>query len=93
MENESLVLDLLEWIGPRARPHGDVMEAWRTSCPRLAIWEVALEAGLVEVRDRAVSVTAAGFEFLRSRRVSRSPVLEDNRVAERGLEFAAQEAR
>ena len=38
---ESLVLDMLEWIGPVARPQSEVMEAWRTSCPRLPVWEEA----------------------------------------------------
>jgi hypothetical protein len=32
---DALVLDLLEWIGPRPRPYGEVLDAWRTSCPRL----------------------------------------------------------
>jgi len=36
---ESLILDLLEWIGPNARPYTEVLEAWRTSCPRLSVWE------------------------------------------------------
>ena len=33
---DSLILDLLEWVGPDPRPYAEVMEAWRTSCPRLA---------------------------------------------------------
>ncbi|MFO1310986.1 MAG: 3-phosphoglycerate dehydrogenase [Burkholderiales bacterium] len=44
---EPLILDLLEWIGPGARPYADVMEAWRTSCPRLPVWEEATARGLV----------------------------------------------
>ena len=35
---DSLILDLLEWIGPNARPYAEVIEAWRTSCPRLPVW-------------------------------------------------------
>jgi D-3-phosphoglycerate dehydrogenase / 2-oxoglutarate reductase len=38
---EPLILDLLEWIGPGARPYSEVIEAWRTSCPRLPVWEEA----------------------------------------------------
>jgi len=30
---DALILDLLEWIGPRPRPYAEVIEAWRTSCP------------------------------------------------------------
>ena len=44
---ESLILDLLEWIGPDARPYADVIAAWRTSCPRFPVWEVADERGLI----------------------------------------------
>ena len=42
-----LTLDMLEWLAAGPQPYGEVMEAWRTSCPRLSIWEDALEAGLV----------------------------------------------
>jgi hypothetical protein len=42
-----LILDLLEWLAPGPRPYPEVMEAWRTSCPRLTIWEDAVEAGYV----------------------------------------------
>jgi hypothetical protein len=70
---DALILDLLEWIGPRSRPYAEVIEAWRTSCPRLPVWEEASERGFVERRhDRGiealVSVTASGREFLRRNR-------------------------
>ena len=45
-----LTLQLLAWIGEAPRGYGEVMDAWRTSCPRLSIWEDALADGLVEVR-------------------------------------------
>jgi hypothetical protein len=38
---ESLVLDLLEWIDRTPRPYAEVLDAWRTSCPRLPVWEDA----------------------------------------------------
>ena len=50
--NASLVLDLLEWLADGRRPYTEVMSAWRTSCPRLSIWEDALAMGWVRcVRD------------------------------------------
>ncbi|MCK5274748.1 MAG: hypothetical protein KAR37_08895 [Alphaproteobacteria bacterium] len=49
---DALVLDLVEWVAARPRPYGEVMEAWRTSCPRLTIWEDAVDRGLV-VREQA----------------------------------------
>jgi hypothetical protein len=48
---ETLVVDLLEWIGECGRPYSEVLDAWRTSCPRLPIWEEANDRGLV-VRDQ-----------------------------------------
>ena len=69
MENESLVLDLVEWIAGQPRAYDEVMEAWRTSCPRLTIWEDATDAGLVRTGfdggSRIVSVTEKGRELLR----------------------------
>ena len=68
---DSLILDLLEWIGPESRPYAEVIEAWRTSCPRLPVWEEANERGLLEYRnvpDRGthISVSAIGREHLRT---------------------------
>jgi hypothetical protein len=68
-----LVDDLLDFVATR-RPYAEVMEAWRTSCPRLPVWEEANRLGLVRCdRDTAgveqVSLTAQGRERLRSRRV------------------------
>jgi hypothetical protein len=70
---DTLILDLLEWIGPDPRPYNEVLEAWRTSCPRLPVWEDANDRGLV-VRHNApgsgalVSVSAAGAAHLRRHR-------------------------
>lgn len=71
MENKALVLDLLEWIGDRPRPYAEVIDAWRTSCPRLPVWEDAIDHGLVARQDGAgamVRVTASGRALLRAER-------------------------
>ena len=47
LENEALILDLVEWTARKPRPIFDVMEAWRTSCPRLPNWEEAVAQKLV----------------------------------------------
>jgi hypothetical protein len=44
---EVLILDLLEWLTVRERTYEEVMDAWRTSCPRLPVWEDANERGLI----------------------------------------------
>ena len=65
---DALVLDLVEWIAREPRPYADVLDAWRTSCPRLMIWEEAVERGFVERRrvgrEVLVSASPAGQEFL-----------------------------
>jgi D-3-phosphoglycerate dehydrogenase len=68
---ENLILDLLEWLGPRPRPYPEVLDAWRTSCPRLPVWEEVTERGYVErhhVQGSGpfVSVTEVGVEHLRT---------------------------
>ena len=42
-----LVLDLIEWLVIRPRPYAEVMEAWRTTCARLPIWEEAVDRGFI----------------------------------------------
>jgi hypothetical protein len=70
---DTLILDLLEWMGPNPRPYAEVIEAWRTSCPRLPVWEDANDRGFI-ARHRApgygalVSVSAAGAAYLREHR-------------------------
>ena len=66
---EALILDLVEWIARRPRAYDDVMDAWRTSCPRLPVWEDAVARGLVERRREGFDgphglVTPAGRDFL-----------------------------
>ncbi len=69
---ESLVLDLLEWIGPEPRPYDEVLDAWRTSCPRLPVWEETNDRGLVACNyaseGKFVSVTPAGWQLLQELR-------------------------
>ena len=61
---EALILALLEWIGTESRPYSDVMDAWRTSCPRLPVWEAAAERGFIARHQHdggaLISVTAEG---------------------------------
>ena len=65
---EPLVLDLLESLAAGARPYSEVMEAWRTSCPRLPVWEDANDLGLVSRHGNLVVLTKVGQELLNSRR-------------------------
>jgi hypothetical protein len=61
---EALIVDLLEWLAERDRTHEEVMNAWRTSCPRLPVWEDANDLGFVAIEQGIVSITAQGRAFL-----------------------------
>jgi hypothetical protein len=70
-DNSALVTDLVEWVAKAPRTYAEVMDAWRTSCPRLPIWEEAVDRRLVAreyspERGATVAVTLGGWELLRS---------------------------
>jgi len=72
---DALILDLLEWIGREPRPYAEVMEAWRTSCPRLPVWEEVNARGFVEHRHvrgqpARVAVSAKGRAHLSAQRAA-----------------------
>jgi hypothetical protein len=75
---ETLILDLVEWIARRERTYEDVMDAWRTSCPRFPVWEEANERGLVEKHragDRTIiSATPEAIALLDLRRAHRMSI-------------------
>ncbi|HEY8698717.1 MAG TPA: hypothetical protein VIM02_13980 [Rhizomicrobium sp.] len=66
---EPLVADLVAWVAKEERGYAETMEAWRTSCPRLPVWEEATSRGLLTRARRAdgtavVRITDAGRAFL-----------------------------
>ena len=69
----ALTLQMLDWIAGGQRTYDEVMDAWRTSCPRLSIWEDALADQLVVVVRTAnergkprsvVELTSDGYALL-----------------------------
>jgi hypothetical protein len=63
---DPLVRDLVEWVAKEPRTHAEVIDAWRTSCPRLTVWEDAVDRGLLMRKSQGrVEVTEAGRRFLR----------------------------
>ncbi len=83
---EALVIDLVEWVAREPRSYAEVFDTWRTSCPRLPIWEEACDRGLVARRisssgSAIVVVTDAGQRFLRLHRQSRPAANEPARLA------------
>ena len=88
---DPLIRDFLEWLAPGPRPYAEVMEAWRTSCPRLTVFEDAIDRGFVargaaNGAGRVIAITDAGRDFLAERRMapgkpapSREETREDGR--------------
>ena len=69
---ENLILDLIDWVERRERTYQETLDAWRTSCPRLPVWEDATERGLVEAASAngrsIVRATSAGLALLNAKR-------------------------
>jgi len=66
----ALVHDLLEWVAARPRTYRETMDAWRTSCPKLPVWEDCCDSGFLLVtrsdveNELIVALTAKGRAFL-----------------------------
>jgi hypothetical protein len=76
---DPLLFDLVEWIAKEQRSYAEVMEAWRTSCPRLPVWETAMDRGYLrrEANGAGVNlvvVTKVGLTFLRVKGRTKSVV-------------------
>jgi len=69
---EPLILDMLEWVTSRRRTYAQVLSVWRTSCPRLSVWEEANDRGYINVRrlrgTTTVLVSPRGLRHLRAQR-------------------------
>ncbi len=68
---DPLLLDFVEWIARKPRPYAEVIATWRTSCPRLTIWEDAVDGGYVARKTVTgagviVAVTKEGEKLLRA---------------------------
>ena len=75
---DPLIFDLVEWVARRPRPYAEAIDAWRTSCPRLTVWEDAFDRGFierrnVEVEGACICATAAGLRFVEAHRLKTMP--------------------
>jgi hypothetical protein len=73
---DALILDLLEWLAKGDRSYEEVMDAWRTSCPKLPVWEEANDRGLLQREETGgrsvVRISATGRAVLERRRLNQS---------------------
>jgi hypothetical protein len=51
------MVQFLTWVASRPRTYGDVRQAWRSTCPRLTMWEDAVEDGLVRFEHEGERLT------------------------------------
>ena len=54
----ALTLQFLAWVAESPRTYAQAMDAWRSTCPRLSIWEDAILDGLVAFAGGATRNTA-----------------------------------
>jgi hypothetical protein len=73
---DALIVDLLEWLATREKTYQEVIDVWRTSCPRLPVWEDAKDRGFVALENfigrEIVRITPAGFGFLQQHKASQT---------------------
>jgi hypothetical protein len=55
-----LLYEFLDWIAARPRTYDEVVEAWRSDCPRQPVLDDAFTDGLIEVAGEQVVLTPAG---------------------------------
>jgi hypothetical protein len=58
-----IMIQFLSWVADRPRSYTQAMEAWRSTCPRLSVWEDAIIDGLVRIENdphRTVDLTERG---------------------------------
>ena len=72
-----ITLQFLAWVADRPRSYADAMDAWRSTCPHLSVWEDAIIDGLVRLESgRAVTLTERGRTILAQAHAEEARVLE-----------------
>lgn len=58
-----IMIQFLAWVADRPRNYAQCMDAWRSTCPRLSVWEDAIIEDLVRIENdarRGVGLTERG---------------------------------
>jgi hypothetical protein len=76
-----IMVQFLSWVADRPRSYAQTMEAWRTSCPRLSVWEDAVIEHLVRIdgKHRTVTLTPRGHAVLRLSQAGQAPAAAPER--------------
>jgi hypothetical protein len=74
---DELIVDLLNWLASGERTYQEVIDVWRTSCPKLPVWEDSRDRGFVAQENfdgrEMVRITPAGLAFLQQHITSPKP--------------------
>lgn len=65
--HHALTLQMLDWLAQGNHSYAEVIDVWKSSCPRLTIWEDACADGLVDAgpgMTGIVSLTDKGRNLL-----------------------------
>jgi hypothetical protein len=83
---DALIVDLLLYLSSGERTYEDVMSAWRTSCPKLPVWEEANDRGLIAIEPvqarQLIRVSAVGQAFINEHAAKRAEPKHSARVPE-----------
>jgi hypothetical protein len=58
------MIEFLKWLSASPRTYAEAMDAWRTSCPRLSVWEDAHADGLISLDGETVRLSERGKALL-----------------------------
>jgi hypothetical protein len=67
-----IMIQFLSWVADRPRSYAQAMDAWRSTCPRLSVWEDAIIDGLIRLENdphRTVDLTDRGRAVLDTAKV------------------------
>jgi hypothetical protein len=69
------MLELLSWLALKPRTYEEAIDAWRSHCPRLTVWEDAVIDGLIRIErthggGSTVALTERAGAVLRAERDS-----------------------
>lgn len=68
-----ITIQFLAWVADRPRNYAQCMDAWRSTCPRLSVWEDAIIDELVHIENdanRSVGLTRRGRAVLEQAKIS-----------------------
>ena len=79
-----IMIQFLTWVADRPRDYAQTMEAWRSSCPRLSVWEDAIIEGLIRIENngsRSIRLTSRGAALLEQTQQERAAAAAATRQA------------